>query len=304
MGRGCYVAVVSCGLGVWAAFRAAYPRQELTYEVLGIRPHAAKRTATGSQIIEIRLVNSGQRDIPSDAFDGGKPLRFEVTAATSVQITKCHFTPGRTQSPRVDIRGSILSLGPDLIKRRQVITISLLAGGNVSQVIVAEDPLIGIKVRKRHVAHRTAISHSNGSSLRTANKHRKRSIKLTAYFHAAPWQAAGHWMRQAAPWAAFALILSAIIAALMAAQVELGESLLKAAIVTAGVVVAVAILAFVAFALALIWAATIAMQLWRKLREDFRGWQKRQSRRLMRPYRGSSQVASDQATSEIRSDEP
>jgi len=148
--------------GVWAAFRAANPRQELAFQVNASVPlltgHIDRprdlvevrvdgRILRNAQLIELRLVNRGRRDIPTEAFDQKRPLCIDV-GAPIVKILNAVHSPHGLRHPRLDVLDNVLTVGPDLFKRGQEITVSLLVDGQ-PRITVPEPPFIDIAVRKR-----------------------------------------------------------------------------------------------------------------------------------------------------------
>jgi len=147
-------------LGVWAAFKAANPRQELAWQVRAIVPllsdaasHQVRDTVQirvdgqvlqSAQVVELYLINRGRRDIPTEAFDQKRPLRIDV-GASIVKVLNRVDSPG-VRPPQITSEDSALTLGPDLFKRGQAVSVSLLVDGSEPTVTIPESPFIDIAV--------------------------------------------------------------------------------------------------------------------------------------------------------------
>jgi hypothetical protein len=79
-------------------------------------------------VLTIELTGRGRRDIPSAAFDNRQPLQLDAGIRIIKILRVASEPPGRAGLPVVG-EGSLLSVGPGLIARRQEITITVLAGG-------------------------------------------------------------------------------------------------------------------------------------------------------------------------------
>jgi uncharacterized membrane protein len=159
---GIVVTFVAGAIGVWAAFRAADLRQVVTFEVQTIAPFLteAARDACGDvelhldgkilnepQVLDIRVANRSRRDIASSDFDQGRVLRLDV-AVPVIKLLRFTSVPAEFRPPRVEIDGTALVLGPDLIKRGQSFVFSLLVDGSTPCITFPETPLLNISIRR------------------------------------------------------------------------------------------------------------------------------------------------------------
>lgn len=94
---------------------------------------------------ELRLVNRGHKDIPSEAFDQGMPIRFDL-GIKIVKLLQIALIPDELPAPRVKTDGSMIEIGPSLIRKSLELNIALLADGpGIS--LTCHNPLIDIKIR-------------------------------------------------------------------------------------------------------------------------------------------------------------
>ena len=94
---------------------------------------------------ELRLENRGHKDIPSEAFDQGMPIRFDL-GIKIVKLLQITLIPDELPAPRVKADGSIIEIGPSLIRKSLGLNIALLADGpGIS--LTCHNPLIDIKIR-------------------------------------------------------------------------------------------------------------------------------------------------------------
>lgn len=136
------VATVTFGLwAVWVAWRVAYPKRRLLYAMpvatrllnaerdvrQGLEVRRGDQILSDPYVLEVTLVNQGRRDIPSSAFDQGRPLTLDVGVPV-LDVLKTTSSPGHGL-PSVTVEGTALKIGPDLISRRQKISFSLLVDG-------------------------------------------------------------------------------------------------------------------------------------------------------------------------------
>jgi hypothetical protein len=87
---------------------------------------ASRAGRDGPRRVKITLASTGLSDIPSEVFDGGQPIRFDlgVRITELVSATSAAKTTSRTPPPvpPAVITGSVLEVGPGLIGRQQVLT--------------------------------------------------------------------------------------------------------------------------------------------------------------------------------------
>jgi len=139
-------AAIIAAICALVGFRAVNPRRELVYEVLALVPFLTPTTADARdgveirlsgeildnpQVLEIRLTNHGRLDIATDAFD------------------QSESSPANFKLPRIKIDGTGLNIGPDLLKRRQSIAISVLVDGASPSVTIPDSPLLDVDIREQ-----------------------------------------------------------------------------------------------------------------------------------------------------------
>ena len=133
--------VVGIG-GAWVAYAAGFPRRRLLYGLPVTAPllNAPEDLSSGLElrdhgnvlkqpkVLEVRLLSRGRKDIPSSAFDAGKPLQLDV-GIHIVRLLGVTSFPDTLAPPAVDIDETRVNIGPSLIGKRQTISIALLADG-------------------------------------------------------------------------------------------------------------------------------------------------------------------------------
>jgi hypothetical protein len=87
------------------------------------------RPLANPHLLDVTLTNRGRRDIPSSAFDQGRPLVFDVGAAI-LEVLQVRCDPMSALTPPTRHYGNALMIGPELISRSETITISLLVDGD------------------------------------------------------------------------------------------------------------------------------------------------------------------------------
>ena len=109
-------------------------------------------------VVEVELVSRGRLDIPSSAFDQGKPLRMDVNAKI-IDLLKVTTMPVDRANPDFSINGSSLHVGPSLISKGQITVFSLLVDGPLPFLTCNEPSLIDVDVhsleRKPSIAQTT-----------------------------------------------------------------------------------------------------------------------------------------------------
>lgn len=91
-------------------------------------------------LLEVTLTARGRRDIPSSAFDQGRPLVFDLGAGI-VKVLQVLCSPASSLAPPVTHEGSTLRVGPELVGRRQTTTISVLVDGDRPRLICTQPVL-------------------------------------------------------------------------------------------------------------------------------------------------------------------
>jgi hypothetical protein len=141
------VAIVVGIAGVWAALRAGNLGRRLFYsmpvitpllnqrsrlpqniEVHRMSPDGQSEVLNHPHVVNVQLTSRGRSDIAREAFDGEKPLGFDV-GAPIVECLKVVTSPSDRPDPAWEIQGSKLLIKPSLIGRRQTTVFSLLVDG-------------------------------------------------------------------------------------------------------------------------------------------------------------------------------
>ena len=87
------------------------------------------RPLTNPYLLEVMLTARGRRDIPSSAFDQGRPLVFDLGVGI-VKVLQVRCSPTTSLAPPVAHEGRTLRVGPELVGRRQTTTIAVLVDGD------------------------------------------------------------------------------------------------------------------------------------------------------------------------------
>jgi hypothetical protein len=98
------------------------------------------------RVVTIDLTSRGRRDIPSDAYDKNQPLQLDAGAPV-VEVLQVTSSVAARPAPPVTADGTLLSIGPGLIGKRQDITITILTDGGQPALILHADPFIDVRVR-------------------------------------------------------------------------------------------------------------------------------------------------------------
>ncbi len=161
-GAGIAATVLVGGAGVWITYLVSIPRRQLLYSLqsctslLNASADARKnikifhlgKELKDPHIVKISLSSKGRSDIPSSAFDQGRPIVLEVGVPIVGQLPT---DVGAGPAPTVDLQNTALSIGPDLISKRQQIEFNLLTDGATSH-LACESHLIDVKVREQSLA--------------------------------------------------------------------------------------------------------------------------------------------------------
>lgn len=164
-GAGAVVALVVGVAGVWAALRSSNPKRRLLYSMpvatplLNTRPdmpqdvevRRAGKVLAFPQFVNVELTSRGRLDIDRTAFDGGKPLCFDV-GAPIIECLKVSVSPSDRSVPEVKIDGAKLLVEPALIGRRETVVFSLLVDGPSPQLSLPEQSLINVDIRQKEQA--------------------------------------------------------------------------------------------------------------------------------------------------------
>ena len=98
-------------------------------------------------MLTVQLVGRGRKDIPSDAYNDGQPLRLDV-GARIVEILQTTSAPETLPVPSIAAYGTALAIGPSLIGKRHDITITVLTDGGTPS-LTCRSSLIDVEVRAR-----------------------------------------------------------------------------------------------------------------------------------------------------------
>lgn len=93
----------------------------------------------------IRLTCRGRQDIPSNQFDQGFPLEIDV-GSPNVELIGAASNPASMDPLPATVNGTILEVGPGLIKKDQTMTFTLLMEGRGSERLDCWNPLIDVNM--------------------------------------------------------------------------------------------------------------------------------------------------------------
>jgi hypothetical protein len=154
--------VLGIPLSVWGAYWIANPKRRLTWDfgataVLPSRAANAVRTTlevrhngrviVDPHLLEVVLHNDGRRDIPSEAFDAGQPLKVDVGAPILELLPPSSKPPGY-RIPSITVEDSTLQIGPGLIAKGQRLTLFFFTDGRTTHPSI-DAALIDVRVRQR-----------------------------------------------------------------------------------------------------------------------------------------------------------
>jgi hypothetical protein len=109
--------------------------------------HEGRRLAD-PYLLEVMLTARGRRDIPSSAFDQGRPLVFDLGAGI-VKVLQVRCDPTTSLAPPVAHEGSTLRVGPELIGHRQTIIIAVLVDGDCPSLVCTQPVLAQVAIIPR-----------------------------------------------------------------------------------------------------------------------------------------------------------
>jgi len=134
--------ILGAAAGVWVTLAVGFPRGRLYYQLQAVAPlvieaegmrgelelrHRGNLQAD-PQVVTIKLVSRGRKDITSDAFDKHQPIRLELRAPV-VEVLRVTSEPDDRPTPTVTSDGTSVNIGPSLLDRRHTITITVLTDG-------------------------------------------------------------------------------------------------------------------------------------------------------------------------------
>jgi hypothetical protein len=158
-GAGVVAAVLVGVATVAVTYMAAFPRRRLLYGIATVAPLLSApdgvrgdlelrhrgRPLTDPHVLEVVLAGQGRRDIPSDAFDGGTPIRLDA-GAPIVELLRVVSESSSNPAPATRVDGTALEIGPGLIGRRQKLTFTFLVEGEPG--LDCQAPLIDVDSRR------------------------------------------------------------------------------------------------------------------------------------------------------------
>jgi hypothetical protein len=106
------------------------------------------RQLADPHLVAVTLTVRGRRDIPSSAFDQGRPLVFDLGAGI-VKVLQVRCSPAASLVPPVTIDGSALRVGPELVGRHQITTISVLVDGARPHLVCTQPVLAQVTLIPR-----------------------------------------------------------------------------------------------------------------------------------------------------------
>lgn len=151
--------------GGWATLRAANPKRQLVYWMPTAMPILNTSDSVGDllvmrggqalrnpHVLDVRLTNSGRRDIASSHFDGELPIVLDV-GVPLVEILGITSQPTSLHTPTVIADDTALKVTPGLIARGQTIHFSLLVDGPAPS-LSCQASLIDVTVQEKREPNR------------------------------------------------------------------------------------------------------------------------------------------------------
>jgi hypothetical protein len=155
---------------LYGAVRAA-PLLTAAADVQDLEVRHRGHVLSSPHLMEIILTSKGRRDIPSSAFDSGRPLALDV-GASIVEVLEIVCEPESSPTPPITYDGTTLWLGPELIGRRETISVSLLIDGSHPRLRCKEATIAQVSVLRRDLElarrRRSMILVSSGASILVA----------------------------------------------------------------------------------------------------------------------------------------
>ncbi len=106
------------------------------------------RRLSDPYLLEVTLTARGRRDIPSSAFDQGRPLVFDLGAGI-IKVLQVRCSPASSLAPPVTHEDSTLRVGPELVGRRQTTIISVLVDGARPRLVCTQPVLAQVTLIPR-----------------------------------------------------------------------------------------------------------------------------------------------------------
>ena len=159
-GAGAVVALLVGIAGAAISYIVGYPRRRLFYMLWSSVPLIAgpkdsakelevKHLGTAlktPQLVEIGMISRGRKDIPSSAYDQGRPIRLDL-GTPILDILKVANLPESSQTPAIVIDGTALAVGPSLIAKGQRISVVVLTDSS-HQKLSCSGSLIDVRIEK------------------------------------------------------------------------------------------------------------------------------------------------------------
>lgn len=79
-------------------------------------------------LVEFRIVSRGRQDIPSTSYDAGQPIAFDM-GVPILRVLETESQPVTSPSPRMALDSTVIKVGPSLLKKRHMVTYTLLVDG-------------------------------------------------------------------------------------------------------------------------------------------------------------------------------
>lgn len=144
--------------GALTTYLVSTPRRQLLFRLesctslLSTSPDARKelKVLYGNEeladphILNVKLISRSREDIASEAFDQSRPIVLDVGMPI---IALLPMDAKSEVLPKFKFEGTAVKVGPDLIKRRQRMSFTLLADGPNAQ-LSCESHLVNVKVQE------------------------------------------------------------------------------------------------------------------------------------------------------------
>lgn len=159
------VATLLAGVATaWVAYAVGVPRRKLLYglrTVVQVIPstedhssalelmHGGERLEH-PRILKILLEGRGSRDISSQAFDSGEPIKLDVNAKIFA-VLKLTSKPESLTSPKWGFNESTLHIGPSLLGKRQLLRFTVLVDGKEPK-LTCKAALENVKIKPLHIS--------------------------------------------------------------------------------------------------------------------------------------------------------
>lgn len=113
----------------------------------GLRVFHNGRALKDPHVYEIYLAVHGRKDIPSSAFDQGKPICLDigVPIATLLEVT---HDPATAPIPKAQARNRCIEVSPGLIRKRQTMSFTVLADGPDAR-LNCKSSLVDVRVKRQ-----------------------------------------------------------------------------------------------------------------------------------------------------------